>query len=172
MGLGVIRENFTSADWSNQISTLTQTLTEKSDAIFIGTITKRDSQITFAGNFLFSDYVVRLENVIKSDNKELAVGNDIVVTSLGGKILLDGVELIADDSAYPNLEIGKKYLFFLSTIKVTNSYQPIESSTFLISQNKIKSISNGPSIEEGKKLEDIIGEIYSVLADRADKSNE
>lgn len=172
MGLGVIREKFTSAELSDQITTLVQTLTKKADAVVIGTIIKRNSQITSGDNFLFSDYTVRLESLIKSDNKKLTISDDIVVTSLGGKILLDGVELTANDSAYPNLEIGKKYLFFLSTVKATNSYQPVESSTLLITQNEIKAISEGVSIEKGKKLDDLIGEIYSVLAQSGGKSNE
>src|SRR5262249_15670303 len=73
-------------------------LTRGSDTVIRGKVTKKTSVVTQDDAFLFTDYEVAVEEVLK-DNiaAPVAPGTVITVTWPGGKVLLDGVLVTATD---------------------------------------------------------------------------
>jgi len=62
----------------------------KANAVVIGTLQTKTSALTEQGNFIFTDYDVTVDEVIKNNvSSPIAVGSTIVTTRDGGAIELD-----------------------------------------------------------------------------------
>ena len=94
-----------------------------SDAIVIGTVLNKNSQLTIDGEFIFTDYEVRIENIANNRNSNfLKKDNTIIVSRSGGAVSVDGHLVTAQDSGSPALTVDQTYLFFLSFIQDTGDY--------------------------------------------------
>lgn len=111
-----------------------------SDAIVIGTIKEKiTSQLTEDEDFLFSEYGVVVEDVIKNNpNAPITLGSAISVIRPGGKVKLnDKIINAVVHSFRPFLE-GDRYLLYLKYIPETHSYQAFTNASFLIEGEVVK----------------------------------
>ncbi|SRR6266404_4677699 len=93
----------------------------QSDAVVMGTVVSKESQLTDDGFSLFTDYTISVETVLKNDgNKSIQPEKTIIVAGLGGEVRLNGHLVTAFT---PTLPIGEKYLFFLNGIPSTGAFQ-------------------------------------------------
>lgn len=100
-------------------------LASQSDLVIRGEVTNRISQITEDGKFLFTDYDIRIEEVLKSDsNTLLSPGKTITVTFPGGKVLIGDVIVKTGGNGIPSvLEITNKVLIFAAAVPTSGAYK-------------------------------------------------
>lgn len=111
---------------SNVRPTLSQYLGKRicaSDAVVIGKVLRKQSQLTTDGEFIFTDFSVKVESVLKNDRqKAIGLHEEIVVTGPGGKVSLRGRVLTVEDRNQARLMIGDRYLLFMVAVPETGAY--------------------------------------------------
>jgi hypothetical protein len=124
-----------------------QTLGCKADLIVIGTVKNKSSLIIEEGTFVFTDYEVTIEESLKNRNDGPVQPNDAInVTRIGGAVKLNGHTVRAIDNEQPPLEVGGRYLLFLTYVAETDSYTSafygIGEDSFLLRGNKLTQVSS------------------------------
>ena len=98
------------------------------DAIVLGTVKTSASQITEDQNFIFTDYVLLVQQVLKNNSRSpIQQEAEISVTRPGGAVLIGGKPVTAIDDSIPPLRRGKQYLLFLRYLPETDSFASIET---------------------------------------------
>lgn len=102
----------------------------ESDAILVGKVTAKESQLTLGEDFIFTDYTIAVETLLKDDaGQSLRRANSIIVTRAGGKVALNGRTITVVDRNAGRLLIGGKYLMFLKRIPKTGAYTTLPGSS-------------------------------------------
>ena len=92
------------------------------DAVVVGTVKNRHSQLTNGRNWVFSELSVQADQILKSNPvAPLASGERLAVTRSGGTILLNSKIVDAVPAGGHLLKNGQ-YLFFLKYYADTGSY--------------------------------------------------
>ncbi len=117
------------------------------DAVVIGTITNKSSQLTEQGNFVFTDHDITVEEVIKN-NAAAAIqqGSTITATRDGGVVEIDNRILRAKREDFEAPLVGKRYLLFLRFIPTTGSYLMYGNGTFQLEGDKVLAL--GPAARQ------------------------
>lgn len=116
------------------------------DAVVLGVVNNKNSQLIEDGTFIFTDYDISVREVLK-DNQAAPVrqGDEITVTRLGGAIKLNGHIVRATDPSMGPLRVGETYLLYLKFLPDTGAYRPVARSvaedTFHIKGEKISQVS-------------------------------
>ena len=106
-----------------------QKATCNADAIVVGTLVSKLSQLAADGEFIFTDYTVTVDTLLKNDKSDsIQPLSNIIVTRPGGKIMINGKVAAADDSSVKRLIIGDRYLLFLKNIASTDAYTTLEET--------------------------------------------
>lgn len=116
-------------------------LAAASDAVVIGQVVEQASQLTEDDHFLFTDYQLELDRVLKEcPTAPLKVPGKITVTRIGGTVLLEGHVIEAINYNFPLFHKGFRYLLFLKYLPVTDSYRVVNffSSYWLIRNRVIR----------------------------------
>jgi hypothetical protein len=113
-------------------------LTSKSDAVLIGIVKERASFSTAEGTFVFTDYDLAIEQILKNNSTNLLRPFDkISVTRPGGDVQLDGHKVRALDESLEPLAIGSRYLLFLDYVPSTETYKAFSSQgSFRVDGNR------------------------------------
>lgn len=100
-------------------------LAQASDAVILGKVTKKVSQITENDAFVFTDYDVAVTEVLKNNaTTPIDAGATITVTRPGGIVLLDGMIVEAEDMAFQPLSINDHdVILFLRFVPETGAYK-------------------------------------------------
>jgi hypothetical protein len=102
-----------------------------SDAIVIGTVTAKSSNIIKSGTFLFTDYEIAVTEVLKNNPASAVnVGDTITVPRLGGAVSLGGHVVRATDETMAGLTTGKSYLLYLKFLPDSGTYRPLGHPAF------------------------------------------
>lgn len=114
---------------SFNLSSYLQTLSCKADAVVVGKVKNKASQINEDGTFVFTDYELTAEDVLK-DNALASINPsaNITVTRTGGAVKLNGHTARAIDYRQLPLIEDEQYLLFLKFVPETGSYQSLHSS--------------------------------------------
>ncbi|HKO35473.1 MAG TPA: hypothetical protein VJV21_03280 [Pyrinomonadaceae bacterium] len=111
-----------------QFSAFVSDITQRADLIIIGKVDAFDSFLTEESTFVFTDYTLSVEQIIKNDSKApLEPSSSIVVTRPGGTVQLNGRNIKASDESLAPLEKGRRYLLFLNSIPTTGAYKAFDS---------------------------------------------
>jgi hypothetical protein len=134
---------------------------ETADAIVVGTIISRASQLTENGRFVFTDYDVKIQDVLKrallsaSQNIE-----QITITVPGGAVKLDGHVLVVRIRREQPFRIGDQYILFLRRLKGADSFMPAsDRGVFAIEENKVKPTQY--DLRDSSSYRDVIQKIRS-----------
>ena len=126
-------------------------LTCKADAVVIGTLTKKASQLNGEGTFTFTEYDINVEEVLKNNAADpIQANGNVTVVRSGGSIKLNGHIVTATDFAEKPLEKGGKYLLFLRFVPETGAYRSfsdgnnLTDDSFRFAGNQIVQVSDSP----------------------------
>jgi hypothetical protein len=142
------------------------------DLIIIGSAKSKASNIIEIGTFLFTDYEITVEEILKnSDLAPVQQGQDITVPRSGGVVTLNGHTVTALDEEESPLVKGEHYLLFLKYEPLAESYRPFGhpmfDDTFLIHGDEVTQVSRKPLPLQRKKSIDVSGfmdEVRNALA--------
>lgn len=121
-------------------------LAAEADAVVVGVVTGKASQLTENGSFIFTDYDMTVEEVLKDNRAEhVEPQTSLTVTRPGGKVALNGRAVTAIDRSFKRLAIGGRYLLFLRYIPTTGAYQAVnDKGGFEIDNNKVAALTEMP----------------------------
>lgn len=131
-------------------------LADKADAVVIGIVTAKESQLTEEGTFVFTDYVLRVEEVLK-DNGKAPIGPQasLTLTRPGGKILLNGRTVTVVDKSFGPMMAGRRYLLFVKYIAETGTYQSTSANAgFELIDNTAMPLTEAPSESRNERSVD------------------
>lgn len=150
-----------------------QDLTCEADAVVIGIVQSKSSQLIEEGTFVFTDYEVRAEEVLKN-NVAMPTGqsSEITVTRSGGTVKLNGHTVRAIDYRSEPLEVGARYLLYLKYIPETGAYRPFGNSmsddTLRLSGEKVTQVSR-KALPLGRRgvanVDTFMAEVRGALSD-------
>jgi len=101
------------------------------DVVVTGTLKSKSSQLTQQGNFIFTDYEVIVDDLIKNNlNSPIEVGSTIITTRDGGEIKINDRVLRAKRADFDPPVVGNRYLIFLRFIPKTGSYLMYGNGSF------------------------------------------
>jgi hypothetical protein len=113
----------------------------RADAVVLGMISEESSHLTEGQNFVFTDYEMVVEEVIKnSTGTPIIQGNKITITRPGGKVQIRGKIAEAVDASFQPLQVGKRHLLFLKYIPESGDFKSADSrgSFLLDGQDQVK----------------------------------
>jgi hypothetical protein len=115
-----------------------------SDAVVIGRVKEKSSQMTESEDFVFTDYQLTVDEVLKDSAGRIIPQTEIIVTKPGGKIQIGGKIIQAIDVSFMALSEGKRYLLFLHRIPPTGAYKAVNSvSSFELGDKKVSKLTKG-----------------------------
>lgn len=146
----------------------------KADAVIIGTVKDQSSQLTEDEDFIFTDYALTVEQILKNkDGMPLQQNGTIIITRPGGTIQLEGKKVRALDEALEPFQTGGRYLLFLEFIPSTGAYKAFNSrGSFQISNNRILKLTKESlpaSLDRSQDSESFVSEIRKAIAVPCDK---
>jgi hypothetical protein len=149
-------------------------MTADSDAVLVGVVKEKNSQLTESGKFIFSDYLFQVEDVIKNNPKKpISTSELITLIRPGGKILLNGFTVTATDESYQNLNAGEKYILFLKFVPETGAYQSVNpEGSFLTNDGKATTLNRSVAsrFRGVQDLSSFIADIYSTISNNLPSS--
>jgi len=93
------------------------------DAVIVGEVIDKASQLVDSAQFLFTEYTVRVTNVYKKNAlSEVLPGSEITVVRPGGKVEIGGRTVKTIDGDFLPLTVGSRVLLFLKYLPKTGSY--------------------------------------------------
>jgi len=118
----------------------------RADLVIAGRVVDSASALTAGGHFIFTDYEVSVDDVVKQNlDANLVTGDRIIITRPGGHIQVGSQHLQAFHEGFPLLEVGSSYLLFLHFLPDTRSYQSTDvEGTFALDGAHARHIANFP----------------------------
>jgi hypothetical protein len=134
------------------IDRIVNDLTCKSDLVLIGRPSTKVAHLSADESFIYTEYKVRIEDVVLRINSKLPVGDVIKLAWPGGKIRLENRTIEATDFSYSQLRTDAIYLLFLSEVPDAKGYLPVGvESAYEINSDSMKPHSPG-QIDKGEGL--------------------
>ena len=113
------------------------------DAVVVGTLKDKASQLTEAGDAVFTDFTMTVEEVVKDNSAaSISPNSSINVTRLGGAVSLNGKNIRVKVSSFKPFEIGSRYVLFLRYIPATGAYKAFSNGSFQLDGNKVVRLTN------------------------------
>lgn len=110
----------------------------EADATIIATAKDRTSQLTENREFLFSEYVVTVEEVLQNNpSAHLTATSALTVVRPGGRVQIKGRIVSAVDSSFMPLDTAKRYLLVLKYVPETGAYRSLRNGSFLIQDDEL-----------------------------------
>jgi hypothetical protein len=121
----------------------------KADAVVVGAVKSKASQLTEDGTFAFTDYEFTIEEVLKNNAAApLNTGSQITIARAGGVVKLQGRTLRAFDQSEKPLESNGRFLLFLQYIPDTGDYKScsgdLGDASFQLRGDKLSQVSEEP----------------------------
>lgn len=138
------------------------------DAIVLGTVNSKSSQLTEDEDFIFTEYEVSVEEVLKDNSAaHIALSDIITVLRPGGRILLGGQVFEAEDRTLQRFQRGNRYILFLRFIPDTGAYTTVSSiGSFRLHNDQLTSLTsqNVGRQFEGEELGLFLSQIHGAMA--------
>jgi hypothetical protein len=101
------------------------------DAVVVATPVARVSHLTADKTFLYSDWTMRVEEVLQ-DTPKAPIGSNETITVVrpGGKLTIDGRTVYGKAIDFPEFQPGGKYLLFLTYIPETGAFKARTKRSF------------------------------------------
>ena len=141
-------------------------LSGKADAVVTASFVSKSSQITASGKYVFTDYQLRVEDVLKNlSTGDLKPEMTITVTRPGGRVLLFGHSVSFTTMDFKPLLPGRRYLLFLTYIPSTKGYSAVNhESSFDITDTRVETLSEAMVRPFAKDLREFITSVKTAIA--------
>jgi hypothetical protein len=109
------------------------------DAVVIGVLQDESpSQLTEGGEFVYTDYSLAVEEVIK-DNAAVRVepGQVVTVSRPGGEVKFDGKTIRAVDESFTPFALRGRYVLFLRFVPSTGGYRAFANGSFRLKNGEV-----------------------------------
>ena len=115
------------------------------DAIVVGVIKDKSySQLTEDESFIFTDYEMVVQEIIKDNPAAPLQSNDIITVSRpGGEIKLNGKFVRAIDESFKPFQMNQQYVLFLRFIPSTDGYRAFSNGSFQLQKEKVVRLGEG-----------------------------
>ena len=133
------------------------------DAIVIGTLTSETPQLTPSENFIFTDYEMSVEEVIKANVTAPTRTDKFIVTREGGTLHQGGRTFHADVEGFKPFAVGERYLLFLRYIPKNDAYLAYANGSFQLDSNKIIALGKLPE-SQPRDLTAFLSEAQAAVA--------
>jgi hypothetical protein len=95
----------------------------RADGVFIGQVLNAETFPIIDGTFLFTDYKVRITEVLKvPEGAPISSGRETVVSRLGGSLTIDNTVVKTEARWLPPLQVSSTYLFFVKFSSETSDF--------------------------------------------------
>src|SRR5215475_1810599 len=125
----VVARPWKTFEWEDNLSDLNLYLNKtacRSEVIVVGGVISKTSQLTENRDYVFSDYEVKIEEVLKNNTSaKPETGGQIVVSSGGGTVKVGDLIIRLGDKSWAQYKKGVRYLFFLKYAPTAAVYQGI-----------------------------------------------
>lgn len=112
-------------------------LSANADAVVIGTPILRASRLTSSHTFIFSEYEVKVKEVLYDKQKEsIEPGQDIVVARVGGSLPVAGQRVNAIDPEFPPFRMNEVYVLYLHYNSETGVFSVNENGAYWLHDGK------------------------------------
>ena len=98
--------------------------TRESDLVVVGTVSRSISAFTPLRGFIYTDSQFTIEEIWKTNDKTLRLGDEITLTTAGGSLTVDGHRITARVDNTVALNDGDRYLLYLKYFPTSHSYGP------------------------------------------------
>lgn len=143
-------------------------IVENADAIVVGVVSEKSSQLNEKRTFIFTDYDLVVEEVLKDfPNTHIEPNGLITVTHPGGKVLLNGKKITAVDRTFKPLEKGERYLLFLKFIPETDAYQALDNKSSFEINDRVTILTDAPvpvELRGGRSTNTFLKEVRNSIA--------
>lgn len=140
-------------------------LAEQADAIVTASFVSKFSQITANGTYVFTDYDLRIQEILKSNSGALRTDQIITVTRPGGKVLLYGQTATFTSLAFKPLLPGHRYLMFLTYLPATGAYRAVShEGTFDITNTTVETLTEGTARGFEKELSAFLASVKVAVS--------
>jgi len=113
--------------------------------IVVGTLTIESPQLTGDESFLFTEYTLNVEEVIKgTPSGRLKAGENITVIREGGVGQINGRTVRAEREGFKPFEMGGRYVLFLRDIPETGAYLAYPYGSFALDGDAVKPFGKMP----------------------------
>jgi hypothetical protein len=165
---GVAQKIFSSSAPSKRSEDFIADIARQADTIIIGTVNNQQSFLTVEGTFVFTDYTITVQQILKNNAAaELRPSDSTIVTRPGGTVQLSRHTVRASDESLAPFEVGKRYLLFLKYIPATDAYRAFEGGgAFRIDLGKTAKLTKEQlpnELERGTDLSALIASIQATL---------
>lgn len=151
-------------------------LVENADAVVIGTVSNKTSQLNEKRTFIFTDFDFTVEEVLKNfPGDRIEPSSLITITHPGGKVLLNGKIVTAIDRTFKPLEKGERYLLFLKFISETRSYQALDNKSSFEINGRVTVLTDAPvpvELQSGKKTNTFLEEVKAAISSYKNRKGE
>jgi hypothetical protein len=115
------------------------------DAILVGRIKSSASQITASQSFLFTDYSLLVQEVLKNNSPSVIDReSEVSITRPGGAVLINDKRITAIDESFLPLRKENRYLLFLRYLPDTQSFESIETGeTYEVTSSDLRLLKGG-----------------------------
>lgn len=137
------------------------------DAVVVAIPQGKASQINEEGNFIFTDFEVNIEEVVKNNPASgIEPNKAITITRDGGAVEVGSRIFRARREDFKPTLIGKRYLFFLKFIPETQSYLAYGNGTFELDADKVVALGSAPELRvfNAKSATALLGEVRTFAA--------
>jgi hypothetical protein len=140
----------------------------QADAVVIGVVTDKTSQLNEAETFIFTDYAVNVVEVLKNNAASPISPNAVItVTRTGGVVQLEGHIVRAVDRTAKPLQVGDKYLLFLRHLPATGAYLASEGpNSFKLEGDTVMTLTEDPryvGFQRGKDVVSFVNAVRSAI---------
>ncbi len=127
-------------DFAQRKQVLVSDMACNADLVIVGKPVRKTTQLTESGDYVFTDYEIVAEDVIRNTSTAVPIGSTVTITRPGGSVILSGKRYQIIHGSFGPLSEGKTYLLFLKFNAEGNTYQAASRhATFLVDGNSLKS---------------------------------
>ncbi len=140
----------------------------RADAVVVGVTESSSSSLTEDQDFIFTDWRMTVEQVLKDNpSAPIGVNTQIVVTRPGGTLVISGRNVRAIETMFSSFQAGGRYLLFLYSVPTTGSYRAFNDQSFELLQTGVRKLKPGSLHIELKTRQDpqaLLAEVRAAIA--------
>lgn len=140
-------------------------IANEADAIIIGSVRdKVYSQLTNNGEFVFSDYLVTVQKVLK-DSTSMQIGADMTVSRPGGAIEINNRIIRGRAGNFKPFRLNESYILFLKYIPATSSYVAFGNGSYHLRDSRAFNLLNASGVsQDGDDAATLINHIKAAIS--------